>query len=279
MDNPTPLISALELAEIINQPNVKVFDIRGKWNGNPEEAKKEYRNSHIESAVFLDWTKHFLEQDKPINFASVCDEVSANNAFCELGISKNDTVILYDDYHHMFAGRIWWSMRYHGFNNIKILNGGYQNWLNQNLPISTNTPQITKGDFKSTTNSHLRVDTSLLIKTKNEINLIDGRGSKNYKGFEDKPRSGHIPGAINIPYSSLLDSETGLFKNKAELEQLFNNVLPNLKTTKTVSSCGSGYAGSVVLIALNILDISAPLYDGSFSEWEADQKNPVSQLL
>ena len=206
MHNESPLISANELAKIINLPNVKIFDVRGKWNGDPKEAQREYSNSHIDGATFLDWTKDFLEQGVAINFASICDKESANSAFNELGVSKNDTVILYDDYHHMLAGRIWWSMRYHGFKNIKILNGGYQGWINQNLPTSSITPQITKGNFKSTTNAHLRIDTSLLIKTKNEIHLIDGRGSKNYNGFEDKPRSGHIPGAINIPYSSLIDN-------------------------------------------------------------------------
>lgn len=273
----SPLISAKELTEILHLPNIKVFDVRGKWNGDPKDAKKDYNHSHIDGAIFLDWTTHFLEQNTPITLASVTDEKAADASFKTLGISKEDTVILYDDYHHMLAGRVGWAMRYLGFSNVKILNGGWKYWQSQNLPTSDQTPITTIGSFQSKKQFDLRISLPKLIETKDDITLIDGRGTKGYLGSKEDPRSGHIPGAINIPYSTLLDLDTGLFKVTDELHKTFQTAIPSYKNTQMVSSCGSGYAGTVILTALQILGIDAPLFDNSFSVWRLDNSLAVEQ--
>jgi len=74
----SPLISAEELVNLMPQPQVKIFDVRGRWNGDPAEASKAYTQSHIEGAVFLDWTSYFVEPDTLLNLASVANEAVAN---------------------------------------------------------------------------------------------------------------------------------------------------------------------------------------------------------
>lgn len=262
----------------MHDPKVKIFDVRGKWNGDQSEALENYKSAHITGAAYLDWTHHFLEQDKDIHLASVAEEKQANESFKELGIDSDDLVVLYDDYHHMLAGRVWWAMRYCGFHQVKILNGGWSNWRNDPTnSVSAEIPVLDEGSFHSHRRTELSVSLSELITIKSSINLIDGRGTKGHNGQKDNPRSGHIPGAINIPYSQVLDADTGLFKSKSELQTLFEAKLPGFTYSKTVSSCGSGYAGTVILIALKILGREAALFDGSFSVWQLDNNNPVQQ--
>ena len=277
MKSSSPLISAQELDRIKLQSNVKLFDVRGKWKGDQKEALAAYKNSHIEGAVYLDWTFHFLNPDIPIHLAPVADKENALESFKALGICSEDTVILYDDYKHMLAGRIWWALRYFGFDNVKILDGGWQSWTNQNLPTCTTIPKIKQGNFSPVTNEGLRLQMADLNNIKEEVNLIDGRGIKGYLGDANKLRTGHIPGAINIGSSEVLDSETGLFKTKEELQLLFNSKFPYFETKKVISSCGSGYSGTVPMIALMKIGIEAPLFDGSFAEWSADLSLPVQQ--
>lgn len=273
----SPLISAEELSKIMHQPHVKIYDVRGKWGGDPSEAFKAYTISHIEGATFLDWNTHFVTPDTPINLAPVANEQVANQSFEVLGISEGDLVVLYDDYYHMLAGRMWWAMRFCGFSNIKILNGGWKNWQAHNLPVSSTPPMMSKGTFRAKAVPQLRTSLSKLIEIKDQINLIDARGSKGYQGSTENDRSGHIPGAINIPYSEVLDAISGLFKSESELRALFEDKLSNFPETQVVSSCGAGYAGTVVLLALQSIGIEAPLFDDSFSVWKMDESRPIEK--
>lgn len=132
--------------------------------------------------------------------------------FKRLGIDEDDLVILYDDYHHMQAGRIWWAMRYWGFENVKILNGGWKSWKLQGLPQSMDTKVATnEGAFQPKRQTHWRTGMDSFIKSRDTSCVLDARGTANYAGSPDDPKTGHIPGTINIPYSDLLDSETGCF--------------------------------------------------------------------
>ena len=275
--NKKPIIEAEELVKIMHQSNVKIFDVRGKWNGNPIEARSAYDDLHIEGAVFLDWTRRFVEADTPLHLAAVADQTIANQSFEELGISVDDTVVLYDDYRHMLAGRVWWSLRYYGFPKVKVLNGGWKYWKQKQLPVTSEVPVRSKGDFKVNYNKSLRTSMTELIKAKNDVNLIDARGAKGYNGKAEDPRTGHIPGAINIPYTDVLDTETGLFKSEAELRKIFEEKLPDFNHKKVISSCGAGYSGTVILQALMLTGEEAPLFDDSFSVWKLDDSRPVEQ--
>jgi thiosulfate/3-mercaptopyruvate sulfurtransferase len=273
----SPLISASELNTLLGKENIKVFDIRGRWGSPPASGYDDYVKGHIPGAVYMDWTKHFLKQDMPIPLASVASKEQAQKDFDMLGITADDMVILYDDYHHMLAGRLWWAMRYWGLSNVRVLNGGWSYWVSHNLAISKDIPEVTQGNFVATAQDHLRVTTQEVIHRDASIQLIYARGPINFDGDPSDAKTGHIPGAINIPYASLLDEKTKLFKEVDVLKQHISSRMTLSDNNPIISSCGSGYAGTVFLLALKQLGIDASLYDGSFSEWKAQPKPPIEQ--
>lgn len=280
----SPLISASELRNQLALPKhqqPRVFDVRGKWGGNSEEAQQDYQQGHIEGSVFLDWTMHFLTPNIDIHLAPVAPKDEAQVSFESLGIDKNDAVVLYDDYHHMLAGRIWWAMRYWGFSNVTVLNGGWKYWQACKYPISTkNNPLVQNNKTKIfTVNKQVGLRTPLdaIIYRSSNVCLVDARGERNYLGNRNDPLSGHIPGALNIPFRSLLNANNGCFQNKATLEHLLESLIPRIKETPIIASCGSGYAGTVFLLALQEIGITAPLFDDSFSVWKQDSNRPIEQ--
>ncbi|AXT62585.1 sulfurtransferase [Aquimarina sp. AD10] len=275
--NVAPLITAKELNAILGQSHIKIFDVRGTWGTDPRSLYNDYLWGHIPTATFLDWRKEFIEQDIAPNLAQVSTYEAAKQSFKTLGINKEDTVILYDDYHHMFAGRIWWAMRYWGFKNVRVLNGGYKYWQLEGLPISQEFDKTLAGTFEPICQEHLRVSLPDFLIKKDSACVLDGRGIAGYNGKPEDPRTGHIPGAISAAYNSLLDKNTGLFLEKEAIIKLFDETIPNWRTSNIISSCGAGYSGTVVMIALANLGIQASLFDGSFSVWKQDPERPVVQ--
>ncbi len=273
----SPLISAKELNEVLGKSNVKIFDVRGTWGTNPRSLRNDYFLGHIPGAVFLDWTKEFIEQDIVPNLAQVSSFEEAKQSFKNLGINKGDVVILYDEDHHMFAGRIWWAMRYWGFEDIRVLNGGFKYWKSQDLPISQEIPEVTLGTFEPICQEYLRVSLAGFLIEKNKACVLDGRGSVGYNGKPEDPRTGHIPGAISAAYNTIVDKKTGLFQEKEKIITLFDSTIPNWRTTKIISSCGAGYSGTVVMLALSSIGIQSSLFDESFSVWKQDPSRPVEQ--
>ncbi|KAB7615443.1 sulfurtransferase [Amylibacter sp. SFDW26] len=277
MSNTSPLISADELNDLLGRSDVKVFDVRGTWSGTVEDAENAYNKGHIHGAVFLDWKTHFMEPDLAPNIAPVASQENATAAFAALGINPDDLVVLYDDYHHMMAGRIWWAMQYRGFTNVKILNGGWTHWQQKSFASSTDVPVPSKGTFVASENSDLIISLEDVIATKDASNLVDARGPVGYIGDPDDPKTGHIPGAVNLSFREVLDEASVLFKSDADIADVFNTQLSDFDDKPLITSCGSGYAATILLIALKQIGITAPLFDGSFAVWKQDDTRPIEQ--
>lgn len=274
----SPLISADELGGILGDERLRLFDVRGRWGGSLDDARRDYSAGHIPGAVFFDWTTLLLEPDVPLGLAPVASPATAAASFAALGISDDSIVVLYDDYHHMLAGRVWWAMRHLGFNNVRVLNGGWSHWSAQGGARSTEPSEPAGGgSFVPVANGDLRTTVTELLAEKGSSTLVDARSAAGYAGTDDDERSGHIPGALHLAFSEMLDEQTGLFKSRAELSELLNQQLPGLGSTPVISSCGSGYAGTVVLLALEQIGQRGSLYDDSFSGWKADPNLPVER--
>ncbi len=273
-----PLIDAADLLRIMDRPATRVFDVRGTWSDTPAEAHSRYLQGHIPGAVFLDWKTHFLKPVDKLNLAAVCDYDGARHAFKALGIQPDDTVVLYDDYHHMFASRIWWAMRYWGFEDVRVLNGGWQHWQARAFPTSMLEVTRAGGAFEPSGRAELIATLDDVIARPDDAVLVDARSADGYNGTTQDDRTGHIPGAINLPFRDLLDDDTGLFKSTRDLAHYFSRHVPNWRDATILSSCGSGYAGAVTLVALKTLGINAPLYDGSFAEYKQDRARIIHSV-
>ena len=271
------LISADELETLLEEPSVKIFDVRGTWSTPARALEDDYRAGHVPGAVFLDWTAHFLEQGVPLAAAAVTDEAGAKAAFETLGINDGDLVVLYDDNSHMFAGRIWWSMRYWGFSRVRVLNGGWKYWAAQNKPVSSEIPHVAPGSFQPRAQEALLVGLEDFIAAKDKSCVIDGRGASGFAGNPEDPRTGHIPGSLNVPFGAVVDGDTGLFLDGEALAEVFDARAPDWREGPVISTCGAGYSATVILLALSQLKQSGRLFDGSFAVWKQDPDRPVSQ--
>ncbi|MEM7169391.1 MAG: sulfurtransferase [Pseudomonadota bacterium] len=273
----SPLVSIDQLEQMIGAPNIKIYDVRGTWKSPARALPEVYAEGHVPGAIFLDWTKHFLDSNEKLSLAPVADQAAAEKSFSSLGITASDLVILYDDYHHMQAGRIWWAMRYWGFKNVRVLNGGWGKWFASNKLVSTDLPEIPMGDFKPKLHEDLRISLEEFVETHAAHCLIDARGPASYAGTPGDPTTGHIPGAINIPYSALLDGDSSLFLQPPALSAVFDKRAPLWRDYPIITSCGSGYAATVALLALAELGYQGRLFDGSFSVWKQDPNRLIEQ--
>lgn len=278
-DSASQLISADQLKNLLGHPSLKVFDVRGTWKSPARALAEDYEIGHIPGAAFLDWTKHFLEQNTALGLAAVTDKAGAEKAFKALGINEGDLVVLYDNYHHMLAGRLWWAMRYWGFANVRVLNGGWRFWSAQGYPVSTSIPNIEAGTFQPRQQESLRVSLERFLQTQDQHCVIDARGVASFAGQADDPRTGHIPNSQNVPYGAILDPESGLFLDANTIAKVLDEKAPRWRDNPIITSCGSGYAATVIMLGLIELGHEASLFDGSFSAWKQDPNRRVEQSI
>ncbi len=273
----SPLISADLLLEVQDDPSIKIFDVRGTWSSPARGLPEDYAEGHIPNAVFLDWTQHFIALGAAPGLAAIANESEARQSFSNLGISADDLVVLYDGSSHMHAGRIWLAMRHWGFTNVRVLDGGWLNWVAKGLPVSSDAKLPTVGAFEPVLHPGLKIDLDVFLAAKAEACVIDARGAANFAGNEEDPRTGHIPGALNVPFSAVLTSDTGEFLADADIRKTLDHLAPEWTSKPLIASCGSGYAATVILIALAKIGEKGTLFDGSFTEWKQDPNRPVAQ--
>jgi len=278
MNKASPWLSAQEVQDLLSQPHVKLFDVRGTWSTPPRAQPEGYAERYIPGTVFLDWRTEFIDEGVSVILADVSDEAGTRASFKRLGIDDGDLVILYDDYHNMQAGRIWWAMRYWGFENVRVLDGGWSSWKANGLPESVDENAPTKeGNAQPTRQDHWRVGLDSFIASHDSACVMDARGPIAYAGDPNDPRSGHIPGAVHIPYSAVLDPDTGRFLDDAALRQVFEGAAPDWQSRQIITSCGSGYAATVLTLALAKLGVASTVFDGSMAGWKADPDRQLNQ--
>ena len=245
------------------------------------DASAEFLESHLPDAVLFDieavsnpesHLPHMLPS--PALFALEMGK---------LGLKNTDHIILYDRSPLFSAARAWWMFRYYGHQNISILDGGYAGWLAEGGATESGMPTVQPADFIATAQSDftsVSMDEMVSwIEAGTCPQIIDARASDRFLGLAKEPRaglrSGHIPGALNVPISSLLDPETGKVKPKDTLKQIFD-AAGVAYDRPAITSCGSGITACGLIFALAITgktDIS--LYDGSWSEWGASD-HPIA---
>ena len=287
-----PIITATELQEIFHQENLVILDAR-----TGIDARENYLQNHIKGARFIDLDKDLAEIGEDAAFGGR-HPLPKISKFAEtlqnLGISEDSHIVVYDTSNGAnAAARCWWMLKSFGVEKVQVLSGGFQTAEKAGIPLKSGEEIFEKTSFILKENWSW--PTSTLEEVEKEISensaiVIDVRDAYRYRG-ESEPIdlvAGHIPGAINIPFSENLD-ENGEFLSpeilKEKYQQFLADASPQLNITKKlIIHCGSGvtachtilaldYAGFVTLSGAEVPN----LYVGSWSEWSRREGKEIAR--
>ncbi|MEI8306873.1 MAG: sulfurtransferase [Chloroflexales bacterium] len=281
-----PLVSAAWLAAHLDDPQVRVVDVRGKVL--PPTAPKphyfarpdDYAAGHIPGAVYIDWTRDIVDLDDPVP-AQVAPPAKIAALFAGLGIGDDTIVVTYDDWFSMYAGRLLWVLRYYGHEGARILNGGLLAWQAEGQPLSAEVPNFAQATFTPRPQPSLRrTADEILAGLGSDRLLIDARSDKEYRGEESRAvRGGHIPGAINVFYQGLVSGPNHTYASPEELRERFAAAgidLGSLEGHDVVAYCNGGVSATPAALALEIATgRRVAIYDGSWNEWGNDAGKPL----
>ncbi len=275
-----PLVSGAWIEEHLDAPGVRVLDVRGRHPSSAlAHAKRaEYDIAHIPGAIFVDWERDFVDVDDPVPYQLASAAAFAARA-AALGINDGDVVVTYDDYYGIFASRVAWSFRCFGA-DARVLDGGWQTWTDDHRPTSAEAVDRTATTFTPRPRAPLRRSVAEVDEARTRgATLVDARPRHLFLGEPGAAGTGHIPGALSLPYQELVDGATGLFATPTAIARLLRGagIDPARAPREVITSCGTGVSATVALIALELAGIhGAGVYDGSFSEWSADPARPIA---
>jgi thiosulfate/3-mercaptopyruvate sulfurtransferase len=268
-------------------PAPRVVDIRGKVlppGTKPRYLAKraDYDAAHIPGAVFVDWTRDIVDPDDPVPMQVALPAAFATK-MAEIGVGDDTLVVVYDDYDHIFAGRLAWALRYYGHDAVRILDGGWARWVAEAKPVDASIvqPDPPASPFVPRTRPELRrtADDVERALGRPDVLLIDARPPEQYAGtVSAASRSGHIPGAFNVPYARLVDGASGRFLAPEGLARVFQEAGVNVGAlpSEVIVYCNGGVSCTVPLNALRLLgrdDVA--VYDGSWNEWGDQPGRPI----
>ena len=190
-------------------------------------------------------------------------------------------VVAYDDYDHIFAGRLAWALRYAGHEAVRVLDGGWSRWSAEGRPTTREVPRRAPAIFTPQRRRELRrtADEVAAALGRADVLLVDARAPEQYAGLvRAAGRGGHIPGAKNVPYARLIEATTGRFLSDDGLRRVFaeSGIDAAHLPREVIVYCNGGVSCTVPLNALRILgrdDVA--VYDGSWNEWGNDDTRPA----
>ncbi|MGW6424358.1 sulfurtransferase [Nocardia sp. NPDC055053] len=259
------LVSVDWAEENLNAPGVVFVEV--------DEDTSAYEGGHIEGAIRLDWKTDLQDQVRRdfVNQEQFSDLLSAR------GIGNDDTVVLYGGNNNWFAAYAYWYFKLYGHNDVKLLNGGRKKWELDGRPLSRDAVSRPATQYKaSAPDNSIRAFRDEVIAAIGAKNLVDVRSPDEFSGKilapahlpqEQSQRAGHIPTAINVPWSKAAN-EDGTFRTDAELAELYKDAgLDGEK--ETIAYCRIGERSSHTWFVLQELlgHQNVKNYDGSWTEY------------
>ncbi|WP_298964025.1 3-mercaptopyruvate sulfurtransferase [uncultured Roseibium sp.] len=264
-----PLVSTQWLADNLTSPDLVVVNAWMPPVTHPD-APPVYPNAHIPGSVFFD-VNEICDKNSELPHMLPAPHVFSS-AMRKLGIGDGQTLVVYDDFGFYSAPRVWWTLRTMGAERVFVLDGGFPKWRAEGRAEEDKEQRRVQSHFTSRLN-HGAVADLAGIKAALETGsrqVLDARSFDRFNGRAPEPRiglrSGHMPGAFNLPFTQLI-SEDGTFNDRASLETTFQNAGIDLEKPVT-TTCGSGVTAAILTLALSILGTrDLALYDGSWAEW------------
>lgn len=272
------LISPAQLREA-DPGTVRVLDVR--WALAEPDGRAAYERGHVPGAVYVDLETELSDHSVPGRGRHPLPSgADLQTALRRWGVHTGDTVVVYDDWNRAGSARAWWLLRAAGLTDVRILDGGWAAWQTGGGEVETGTPDVLPGDV---TLPHPDLYAGALpTLTERDLagivergTLLDARAPERFRGEVEPvdpvdPVAGHVPGAANVPSTSLLTAD-GRFVGA----DIVRARLGGLDAGVVGTYCGSGVTAAVVVAAAAHAGIDVALFPGSWSQWSSNPENPV----
>ena len=257
-----------------NLESVKIIDCSWHMPQSKRNGYEEYKLQHIPNSIFFDLDGN---SKKDIELPHMLVEINEwEKIVSNMGINKNNEIIIYDNSDVISSCRCWYNFIYFGHNPklVHVLNGGFKKWLAENKKVTSSITNTQISKYKSFEKKDLVKSKDLIDQNIDEQNfkVIDARSKERFDGKVSEPRKGLRSGSIKnsfcIPFNKCLN-EDKTFKKKEDLQIIFETCLENINERNIVFSCGSGVTACVLALAYSLInDKYQPcIYDGSWAEY------------
>jgi thiosulfate/3-mercaptopyruvate sulfurtransferase len=276
-----PLIDVRSLAAALDgaSPPV-VLDVRWRLTGPP--GLDSYREGHLPEAVFIDLDTDLAGPPGAAGRHPLPEATAFQAAMRRAGVRPDRLVVVYDDGDSTIAARAWWTLRYFGHDQVRVLDGGLRAWAAAGLPVrpgpghGPSVPGPGEPVFTARPGQLPVLDHAAAAALARTGTLLDARSGARYRG-ETEPVdrvAGHIPGAVSAPTSANVTAE-GLLLSPARLRERFAAL--GVRPGQQVGAyCGSGVTAAHEVLALELAGVPAALYVGSWSGWISDPDRPIA---
>lgn len=298
----SPLVATSWLAEHLEDPDLRIIDVRWKFReehgrGIAYDDPKDFRREHIPGAVHVGMASELCDPHSLVP-DMIAGPEDFERTMGRLGVANSSHVVVYDDSGiPLAAARLWWALCYYGHDKVQVLDGGLQQWKLEKRPLESGDNRPVAATFRAECREQWIARKSDVLDAIGDpgVVLVDCLPNDLFRGAGTHlwgGRSGHIPGAVNVPAISNIDPELALVSyaerarrlserrsfrlaDQDDLRALYSG--KGLSPDKEVIAyCGRGLAASCGLLALRTAGFErSRLYDGSWAEWSADENMPI----
>jgi thiosulfate/3-mercaptopyruvate sulfurtransferase len=274
------IVSTDWLAARLDAPDIAIIDASWHLPTTARDARAEFRAAHIRGAQFFD-IDDISDTASPLPHMLPAPAKFAARVKM-LGIGDGKRVIAYDSVGLFSAARAWWMFKVFGHDDVAVLDGGLKKWIAEGRPVAEGAARpVQARHFTPRPRTFMVKDMRAVAAAlqSGAAKVADARSGTRYRGEEVEPRpgvrAGHMPGARNVHYASLLNPD-GTLKPPADIAAVFQAAGIDL-AKPVITSCGSGVTAAILALGLTLAGARGhALYDGSWAEWGADPSVPVA---